>query len=318
MSNEFGTLAHHWSGSFSQVQGWLISRKLNGWSVLWDGGVTSGMPLDEIPWYHKGGDDDGGVSYGLWNLGRNGKVKKQDAPLYFLEALPKGVPAHGELWYNDNLRLIKRVARFKAYYKPEWQVIKFIAFGAKPAHLWGAEHLFIKSKLKVPLTNYETLRLLRSFENDKFKVIETEWVTCTGTIDEYKKKAVKEGWEGLMFQNPEAFYECKRSHNNLKWKQSFETEATVHGYKNGKNRNEGRVGSIEASLVWDSKITTILGGTEEMVGEEAVFYISGLRDDERDFDSIKELYPAGEKIRFKFDGVTRDGIPYSPRIYRGM
>jgi len=314
----FGTLSHHYSGNFKEIKGWLVSRKLNGWSVLWDGGVTRGKPLGEISWWHQGKDDPEELSTGLWNLGRNGEVKHQIAPDYFLDALPVGFTAHGELWYEDKLKMIQRIARHKAWFKPEWQVVQFVAFGAKPAHLWGDDGLMKDCKYKVPFKNIDILRLLSTFVNDKFKVIETEILNSKLGLAVWQDKARRNKWEGLMFQNPNSFYEVKRSYNSLKWKQSYEAEAVIHGYKEGKNSNKGTAGSIEASIIWGDKVSSVVGGNYSMVGEEAVFYISGLLKEERPWVICREKYPIGSLVKFKYDGVTANGVPVSPRIYRGM
>ena len=132
---EFGQLSHHWSESFDQVVGWLVSRKYDGRSVLWDGGYTRGMPAENVPWYYKGKTKQT-TSTGLWTLGRDNKPKVQPAPDYFLDKLPKGIPVHGEIWYNDRLNLVGQIISFKQYSKPAWKLFKFIAFNSKPFGMW--------------------------------------------------------------------------------------------------------------------------------------------------------------------------------------
>ena len=100
---EFGQLSHYWGGTPENLVGRFGSRKYNGFSVLWDGGVTRGMLAKDVPWYYKGGDKDGVVSTGLWSLGRNMKPKVLRAPDLWLNQLPVSVPLHGELWNNDCL-----------------------------------------------------------------------------------------------------------------------------------------------------------------------------------------------------------------------
>jgi len=142
---EFGMLAHHWNGSLEQVQGWYASRKYNGWSALWDGGITRGMLAEEVPWYYKGKDRPI-VSTGLWTLGRTPnsneiKPKVIQAPSYFLNKLPPNIPVHGEISYldkngYDRLHMVKRVCGMKFGYNPLWYSLKFRAFHVKPYSLW--------------------------------------------------------------------------------------------------------------------------------------------------------------------------------------
>src|SRR3989304_427477 len=127
MKKEFGMLSYWWNESFEQVQGRLCSRKFNGWSALWDGGLTRGKLATEVPWYYRG-KDKAKLSTGLWSLGRNNKPKVLEAPNYFLNNLPKNIPLHGELWYNDRLDIIKKYCSRKSMYHPMWHNINFIAF----------------------------------------------------------------------------------------------------------------------------------------------------------------------------------------------
>jgi len=120
-----------------------------------------------------------------------------------------------------------------------------------------------------------------------------------------------------MFANPTGKYECKRSHNNLKWKPDYETEAVICGYEKGKTgKNLGLVGALKATMVWNDKVISIHGGESWMVGKEANFCIGGLTDKERDWEECQRKYPLGTKIKFKFDGVSNNGIPQSCNIYR--
>ncbi|HID93317.1 MAG TPA: hypothetical protein EYP60_04385 [bacterium (Candidatus Stahlbacteria)] len=332
MGKEFGMLAHHWNGSLDQVQGWYASRKYNGWSALWDGGITRGMLAMEVPWYHKGGDKRQVVSTGLWSLGRDNKPKVIQAPKYFTKLLPLGVPVHGELWYKDRIDTIKRVCGTKYGYSPMWYNIKFMAFGIKPYALWdGIMDIprYQNSVELIPLdvmeythigeTYAKTMGYLISFQNDTFRPVQTWVITDNDSLKNMQLTAIEDKWEGLMFANPKGRYECKRSWNNLKWKGVYEAEAAVYGYEDGKTgKNIGKVGAIKATLVWDDKVKSAHGGRPSMVGKEANFCIGGLTDAERDWERCKQIYPVGSKIKFKYSGVSIYGVPQSCNIYRGM
>lgn len=315
MAKQFGQLAHHFSNP-EKVIGWLASRKYNGWSIIWDGGLTTGMMATDVPWYYRGKDKPV-KSTGLWSLGRGNKPKVIHAPDYFIDSLPKGIPVHGELWYNDRLDVVKRTCGHKQYPKPMWRNIKFIAFHIKPFHLW--EHDGLLPETETPATLSGSLDLLRQYENKTFMTVATTKMETVQDVNDMIQRAVDNQWEGIMFGNPLGAYECARSWNNLKWKQEYETEAVVHGYENGQTgKTIGKVGSLQCSLVWDDKITSIYGGLKNHIGEEVVFNVSGLTDAEREWDHCKAKFPTGRNIKIKYSGVSRDGVPQSPNIYRGM
>ena len=54
MSIEFVMKAHTYNPSKHIItKDWFVSEKLDGMYCLWDGGITRGMPVTEIPWaYH--------------------------------------------------------------------------------------------------------------------------------------------------------------------------------------------------------------------------------------------------------------------------
>lgn len=325
MSKEFGMLAHHWNGSFEQVKGWFCSRKYNGWSALWDGGVTRGMLATEVPWYYKGGDKRQIISTGLWSLGRGNKPKVIQAPSYFTGKLPKNVPVHGELWFSDRLDIIKRTCGLKFGYSPMWHNIRFKAFGIKSYALWeGLPDNIVLEDEHNPFTCKDmkfkaSIEYLKNFENNIFEPVDVAIVKSQKCIDIFKEMSEQCQWEGLMFSNPNGIYECKRSWNNLKYKNVYETEAAICGYEEGKTgRVLGKVGAIQATLVWDSKVESVFGGTSLMTNKEANFCISGLTDPEREWDECRSKYPIGSKIKFRYTGVSSHGIPQSCNVYRGV
>lgn len=313
----FGMLLHYWNGLFDSIEGFLCSRKFNGWSALWDGGITTGILATEIPWYYQG-KDKGVISTGLWSLGRdvNNEIRPKviNAPSYFIKQLPKLIPIHGELWYNDRLDIIKKTCGRKNSFSGMWYNIKFIAFHIKPYSLWEGIDKFI-SKNESKLTFQESIYSLYKFNNKVFNVINPIPILNIETLKNIQKLSIEKQWEGLVFAKPNGFYECKRSYNVLKWKSEYETEAAVYGYENGKTgKNIGKIGSIKATLIWDDKILSIFGGNKSMINQEANFCVSGLTDYER--SNVYTMYPIGSIIKFKFNGVSIHGIPQSCNIYR--
>ena len=61
---------------------------------------------------------------------------------------------------------------------------------------------------------------------------------------ELNKAAVDGGYEGVMIKDPEAPYECKRTHSWLKAKPFIEVTLNVVAVEEGTGRNEGRLGAV--------------------------------------------------------------------------
>ena len=61
---------------------------------------------------------------------------------------------------------------------------------------------------------------------------------------ELNKSAVEGGYEGVMIKNPDAWYECKRTHSWLKAKPFIEVTLRVVSTEEGTGRNKGRLGAI--------------------------------------------------------------------------
>jgi len=61
---------------------------------------------------------------------------------------------------------------------------------------------------------------------------------------ELNKSAVEGGYEGVMIKDPQAIYECKRTHSWLKAKPFIEVTLKVISVEEGTGRNAGRLGAI--------------------------------------------------------------------------
>ncbi len=61
---------------------------------------------------------------------------------------------------------------------------------------------------------------------------------------ELNKSAAEGGYEGVMIKDPNAWYECKRTHSWLKAKPFIEVTLRVVSVEEGTGRNKGRLGAI--------------------------------------------------------------------------
>jgi len=100
MRRELLQLADHYNPSKHNIAGWFISEKLDGTRCFWDGGVSRGVPTEEVPWASVTDPKTGKrkakikpVATGLWSRYGNPIM----APDSWLNKLPC-CPLDGELW----------------------------------------------------------------------------------------------------------------------------------------------------------------------------------------------------------------------------
>ncbi len=329
MTKPFSILAHYYKdqSSLENLKYWYVSRKYNGIGAIWDGGITRGVKADKFPFYKRGGDKTIPVSTGLWTIGRDGGCKVVSAPNFWLDDLPKGVPCQGELWCKDDLQYVSSVCRKKIPAIMKWYAIQFIIYNIKPYSLWEEISAYHNPKNKY-IKDESFLKKWNLFDPNRFKsgkywrtpamaFINTEYESVDIVLNSWFDSCKGQGWEGLMFQAQDSKYECKRSYTLLKYKPDYETEGEICEHIEGKTgKNVGKVGCISASLTWDDKVLSIPGGKEEFIGKRVSFSVSGLTDEERDWDDIGRDYPIGDDINFTFKGVSIYGVPQSCNINR--
>jgi DNA ligase-1 len=63
-------------------------------------------------------------------------------------------------------------------------------------------------------------------------------------FEEYNRQAIEQGLEGIMIKDPQAPYECKRTHHWLKIKPFVEVSLEVVETEQGTGRNENRLGAL--------------------------------------------------------------------------
>ena len=109
---EFLQLADHYDAAKHNVAGWFISEKLDGTRCFWDGGLSRGLPTEQVPWASiidpKTGQKKAKIkpaATGLWSRYGNPII----APDAFLNLLPC-CPLDGELWAGrGNFQLCRSI-----------------------------------------------------------------------------------------------------------------------------------------------------------------------------------------------------------------
>ncbi|HID46026.1 MAG TPA: DNA ligase [Chromatiaceae bacterium] len=228
------------------VNGWLMSEKLDGVRAYWNGRQL---------------------------LTRQGRVLA--APGWFTESLPS-FELDGELWigrggFEETLSIVSRDQPHSG-----WRRITYSIFEVPNA----------SGGLRTRLQKLEDY--LQTHPVKHVRIIPQTVCRDEQQLMERLDTVVAAGGEGLVLRNPETPYETGRSSNALKVKRFDDMEGRVLGYRPGKGKYRGTVGSL-----W----------VETEDGRR--FYIgSGLSDEER-----VEPPPIGSVITFKHQGFSSTGIP---------
>lgn len=331
----FSILAHHWEGSHKlkfPIQNALVSKKYNGWNIIYDGGVSEGLRTKQVPWVASTHDTP---ASGFCTIGRATGPKPIYPPEWWSAGIRvafKGVPIQGELWHpSDDHNVVKSIAGqgyVKSINDERWAELVLIPCNIKPYHMWT--ELFSSFQKGLLPAAYEIVRnsdhYLDSNLESKLNKINTIILSHEGklpifSLQQYSVTSESEivslsqsiGGEGIMVTHSNAKYTLGRSHHLLKIKGQWETEATVVSYEAGKDRNEGAVGSLICQLTWDDKVASVYGGNETMVGKEVTFRVSGLSDSQRPLEYFRSVLD-GSVINFTYLGVTQNGTPVSANI----
>lgn len=329
MAESFSILAHTFPKSTSELdlsKDWLASRKYNGMGAIWDGGISRGKPADSLPWYKKGGDKNAPISTGLWTIGRDGKAKVVHAPNFFISMLPILIPIQGELWCNDDWSFVTSTCRSHTPELYKWIQIKFVVYNVKCYEHWNlsektAEYLKKSSDFyydkgwnhNISVAEYKIYNNIDY--NKKIFVPDYNTINEENDVTKMIDLAIENHWEGVMFQQFNTKYECKRSHTLLKWKPEYDAEAKIIAFEDGKSgKNLGLTGALLCEMTWDDKVISMHGGDESFIGKTVKFKVTGLEDDEH--ENPEEYFTIGEEIHFTFRSVSNYGVPISCNIKR--
>lgn len=215
------------------------------------------------------------------------------APEWFRHGIPN-VELDGELWcgrkkFSQTISTVKKHVPIDT----EWEHIIYVVFDMpQTSGSFETRMDAIKN-----ITYNEDVKMLEFWNNETVphsSVYSLQHIKCKSAkhLAKFLKEIESCGGEGVMLREPNSFYESGRSNTLLKIKTFFDEEAIVIGYEPGKGKHVGRVGSL---LVEDLKTKTKFS-----VG-------TGLNDLER------ETPPGiGEIITYRFQELTKDGIPRFP------
>jgi len=239
----------------------------------------SGLPIAEY-WVSEKLDGVRARWDGERLISRGGRIFA--APQWFIAGFPAQV-LDGELWwqrgqYEKTVSIVNRQQPHEG-----WRKIRFMLFDA-PAELKPFSVRLKKIKQLVQKMNSHYLDMIRQTRFSSEEALQQRLLVV-----------VKQGGEGLMLQHQDAFYHHGRSAQLLKLKPYDDAEAVVIGYRAGKGKYQGKVGSLH--LRRSDGVTFYAG--------------SGLSDRQRD-----QPPPLGSVVTYRYQGLTRYGKPRFPVFLR--
>ena len=345
----FLMLAHKYEKQ-PYIGGYFVSEKLDGMRCFWDGGVTHGFKKSMVPWANTEKDKKEEICTGLWS--RYGNVIH--APQWFTDGLPN-CPLDGELWTGrgeGKRQVLMSIVKKKVPDSVAWRKVSYPIFGSpSPQEVFKDRHVKLTNFDKWFEGCHKFFNDLGGvgFEPKQFwliyKILEQclpehgEHVYCLGQkklptdrlaaiamIDELLTEVCDNHGEGLMLRKPESIWIPERVHQLLKVKKLQDAEGTVIGYTTGRETDKGSrlLGKMGALILrLDSGIRLELSGFTD---EERCLISYGVSD-ARDWaelnpekecpDWIEALYfPRGDKVTFRYQDKSRDGVPQSARYWR--
>ena len=138
---------------------------------------------------------------------------------------------------------------------------------------------------------FERLKKLKPYESNIIRIIPQIPVKSKKDMQKFLRLVESKGGEGVVVRDPKAPYIAKRTSKALKVKSFYDTECKVIGYKDGKGKYKGVLGSL---------ICELKNGVIFKIG-------SGFSDKER-----KNPPKIGDIVTFKYKEFTKKHKPRFP------
>lgn len=344
--------AHKFDPKKLNTGSWYVSEKLDGQRCFWDGGITNGLPVEEVPWANHAKDKKIRVATGLWS--RYGKPIH--APQAWLSKLPP-FPLDGELWMGRGLfQTTRSIVSKHEPNENDWAGVKYVIFDSP-----SLEQVFKDSIIDLPnyykrykgicewlleksiTINHNTDKPFKDvyywlqenlIQNSVLSLLEQIRLPYDGqraleVLKHLMHGVLEHNGEGLVLRAAASKWIPERAHHLLKCKPVCDDEANVIGYVAGRETDKG------------SKLLGLMGALiVEWRGKR--FELSGFTDSERqlantpghpvsiDATSYSILnpgvelppcyeakhFPRGSKVTFIYRELTNSGIPKEARYFR--
>jgi len=205
------------------------------------------------------------------------------APAWFTSSLPK-IPLDGELWLaRGQFEALSGIVRTFPPNDLDWRKVRYEIF-----ELPNAPGSFTD--------RYRRLHeIITAAKFPQLHLVEQRILTSNQQLRTWLDEVVRAGGEGLMLHLASAPYQTGRQDVLLKLKPVLDAEAKVIGYRPGKGKFIGMLGSLE--LETDAGIRFRLG-----VG----------------FKNADRLNPPpiGSRVAFTYRGLTKNGVPRFASFFR--
>ena len=147
--------------------------------------------------------------------------------------------------------------------------------------------------------------LLKHIQTLEWENVDLDTIEGQKRFVELNKSAVEGGYEGVMIKDPDAIYECKRTHSWLKAKPFIEVTLKVVSVEEGTGRNKGRLGAILVEGEDDGYKYSLSCG-------------SGFSDIQREEYWSKRNHLVGQLVEIRADAKTKskDAVAFSLRFPR--
>lgn len=268
-------------------EGWYWSEKFDGYRAQWID--------DEKDFYSRA-------------------LKVFNAPEWYKLAMPPKEKIDGELWVGRENFQHMGVVRRKEPEDESWIVVKFMAYDLPDKEKPFSER--IKLLKKIVKDNAVRWNILRKSLPEPFNTIECPLVFAPQTKIKSEEqlmtaytKVIQGGGEGVMIKQGESMYENGRSNLMLKLKPSFDEEALIIDYTEGKGKYVGMLGGFVCQPLVNMDTYHVIDKKEGHV-----FTVSGMDDETR--ENYKETHPVGTIISITHSGRTDSGKPRFARYMR--
>jgi DNA ligase 1 len=220
-----------------------------------------------------------------WNgkqlVSRNGHAFT--APEWFTRDFPSE-PLDGELWLaRSSFDELSGIARTDNALNEDWKKLQYMVFDA-PANPQPFDQRLQHLQQLLGNTKSPYIQCVKQWKVDNMQQLQQQL-----------QAVVDDGGEGLMLHRGSSFYKAERSDDLLKLKLFDDAEAVVVRHIPGKGKFREMMGSMEV---------VTRDGQHFRIG-------TGFSDADRQNPPAK-----GSTITYRFNGLTRKGLPRFPRFLR--
>ena len=356
MRREFLQLADTYNPDRHKIGGYLVSEKLDGTRCFWDGGVSRGIPTDQVPWASLTDPKTGKrkakikpIATGLWSRYGNPIIAPDD----FLNSLP-ACPLDGELWAGrGNFQLCRSICggdepdlrfhriSYAVYSAPAIPYV-FATGEIKNPNMvcnldFGAIEKWLMPRLlpgygwvRTPATFDDELMFLREYlevQNDRVFVhkqvrLPENEEEARAAVNEFLNKVLEQGGEGCVIRDPLSSWKPKRHRGLLKYKPFYDAEAVITGFTTGRETEKGsrllgKIGALVTQYAGHRlELAGLTDAEREFADEKASEWAKANPDRDAPAWAGGKHFRRGQTVTFKYRELWDSGIPKDARYWR--